>query len=175
MGSCLNQLVVTAGSGLTYRCLKLREGHLDGVEVRAVSRQVLKVCAAGGDGLFDASDFVGGEVVAYYQIARSQFGAEHLANVGQEEFAIHWPIDQPRSAEPIMAQGRNEGCRLPVAVRHLGQTSFADFRAPVETGHLGVQARLIEKDQPFCLPVSLAQPPALAGDLEVLPVLLGSA
>ena len=93
VGRCLEQLVKAPGSSSTYQRLEFREGHLDGIEIRAISRQVMELRAAGDNGLLDATDFVGGEVVAYHQIAWPEFGAEHLANVGQEEFTIHWPID----------------------------------------------------------------------------------
>ena len=55
------------------------------------------------------------------------------------------------------------------------QTTLADLRTPIEAGHLGVEARLIDKDQPLNRPVFLLLLPALTGGLEVLPVLLGGA
>ena len=74
-----------------------------------------------------------------------------------------------------MTQSRNEGGRLPVAIRHFRQTTLSDLRTPIKARHLGVEARLIDEDQPLNRPVSLLLLPALAGGLEVLPVLLGGA
>jgi hypothetical protein len=58
-------------------------------------------------------------------------------------------------------------------MRNFPVATLADLRTPVQTGHLGVDPGLIEKNELLKLPASLLLPPALAGGPEVLPVLLG--
>ena len=52
---------VTSG-GVAQKSFELGEGHFDGIELGAVSRQVLELRAAGGDGLRHAADLVRGEI-----------------------------------------------------------------------------------------------------------------
>ena len=104
-----------------------------------------------------------------------EFRAENLSDIDQECFTVHWTIQQPGGAQAVMSQSRNEGGSLPVAIRHFRQTTFPDLRTPIKACHLGVEARLIDKDQSLNRPASLLLLPALAGGLEVLPVLLGGA
>jgi len=92
-----------AGRRLAQMSLEFGEGHLDGVEIRAVRREVVEVRAAGRDRLRHAADLVRGKIVANHQIIGVQLRAEHPFDVNQEECTIHRTIDQPGSANAIMA------------------------------------------------------------------------
>ena len=169
-GYGLEKLVPCSRGGLTQQGFELGEGHFNGVEVGAVCGEVKKLGPASGNGSLHPAYFVGGD-----QVAWPQFGTKHLAHVSQEHVTVHRTIHQPRGAQAIVAQCCDEGGAFPVTMRHRRLAALANWRTPVKARHLGVEPGLIEKDQSSCLPNALFLPPILAGDQEVLPVLLGGA
>lgn len=171
----LDEAIEGALSGLAKSSLEFGEGQFDRVEIRAVRREIEQGGAGRGDRLGDTFDLVGGEVVADDDIARAEFGHEDFAQVSQEGRSVHGAIQEPGSGQAIVAQGRDEGGALPVAVRHGGQAALAAFAAAIEAAHLGVESRLIQKDQPPVIPAPLLFPPALPGSLKLRPILLGGA
>jgi hypothetical protein len=56
-------------------------------------------------------------IVHHDDVARPQFGNEHLIDVGLQGHAIDWPIQHHRCDHAGVAQSGNEGGRLPVAMR----------------------------------------------------------
>ena len=74
-----------------------------------------------------------------------------------------------------MAQGRNEGGALPVAMRDGAETTLADRTATMVAGHLGVQTGFINKHQPADIPARLLSAPQSPGGFNVRPILLGGA
>lgn len=62
-------------------------------------------------------------------------GYEHLAGVGQEPFASHWPVEDHRCRHAECGQGADERCRLPVAVRDRCAQAFTPRRASMQTRH----------------------------------------
>ena len=65
--------------GLPEDRLELGEGHLDGIEVRRIGRQIEQGCAGRLDSLFHAADLVGGQVIHDGDVAGPQFGDQHLS------------------------------------------------------------------------------------------------
>lgn len=84
---------------LPQKRFELGEGELDRVHVGAVGRQVEDLGAAGGDGLADAGDLVGGQVVEHDDIAAPEGRGEHVPDVDPEGFAIHGPVEHPGRGE----------------------------------------------------------------------------
>ena len=74
-----------------------------------------------------------------------------------------------------MAQGRNEGGTLPVAVRDGTETTLAHRAATMVAGHLGVQAGFINKHQLADIPAGLLPSPKPPGGFNIRPILLGGA
>jgi len=54
------------------------------MEVWAVGRQVAQACAGGFDGLSDAMDFVGRQIVHDDDLAGPQLGDERLFDIGEK-------------------------------------------------------------------------------------------
>src|SRR5271163_1129654 len=79
------KLIEGSGGGLAQVGFELGEGQLDGVQVGAVGRQVVDLGPAGGNQLSHPRHLVGGEVVEDDLVARTQFGAEHLLEIGGED------------------------------------------------------------------------------------------
>ena len=74
--------------------LELREAALDGIEVRAIGRQVPECGHGGLDGLLDAGDLVGPEVVGNDDVAWLQGRHQDLFDVGAEALAIDRAVGQ---------------------------------------------------------------------------------
>src|SRR5207244_10069502 len=89
--------------------------------------------------------------------------------------AIHRTIDQPGSADPVMAQSRDEGGSLPVAVGNPRPAALSKDGSPVQARHPGVQARFIEKDESSGFPAFLFSAPPSASHPQIGSVLLGGA
>lgn len=139
------------------------------------ARQVEDLDPARGDGLADAGDPMGWQIVEDDDIAALEGRRQHIADVDPERIAIHRPVEDRWRGEPRQPQACDEGHRLPVAERDGIAAALADRRPAMESGHLGVDPGLIEKDQ--CLRVDerlgcLPQPPP-RGDVGA--ILLGCA
>ena len=81
-------------------------------------------------------------------------------------------IEQQRFGEAVVAQGGDEGGGVPVAVGHGAAAARRFWGAPVQPGHLGVQASFIQEDEPGDGPAWLPAVPLLAGHRNVRPILL---
>ena len=74
-----------------------------------------------------------------------------------------------------MAQGRNKGGALPVAVRDGTDTTLAYRATTTVAGHLGVYTGFINKHQSADIPVGLLTAPKPPGGFNIRPILLGGA
>lgn len=164
-----------SASGLAQEGFEFGEGQFDGVEVRAVGREVEQLGSASRDGLRSSANFVAGEVIADDQVARGQFRGEDLLEVGDEHRAIHWPINEQRRAEPVMAQRGDEGIGLPMTVRDRAQAASTPVGPAIQAGHLGVESSLIQEDQPAHFPLQALLPPNGTRVPQFRPVLFGGA
>ncbi len=155
--------------------LEFGEGHLDRIEVRAVSWQVTYGGSSGFNQVPDGGDFVGGEVIKDDDVSGVKLRTQDMLKVSREHLGIDRPLDKERGGHAIMAQSRQKSGALPVTVRFSRLTSLAYRRTPVTSGHLGVDASLINEDQPPHVPERLLSPPVAASQDQIRPVLLGGA
>src|ERR1035441_1762042 len=155
--------------------LEFGERQFNGVEIRAVGRQVAKANPSGRTQPADVTDFVGGEIIEDERVARSQLWTEHLLQISGENLGLNGSFDQKRSFDAFMAQGGNESGALPVAVRDGAETTLTQRTATIMAGHLGVQACFINEHQLANIPVGLLLSPKLPGGFDIRPILLGGA
>jgi len=149
--------------------------QFNGIEIGAVRRQVADANPASREQPTDVLDFMGGEVVEDERIAPAQLRTEHALQINREHLGINGTFDQKGRFDAFMAQGRNEGGALPMALWNGADTTLADRTATVVTGHGGVQAGLINKHQLADIPAGLLPAPLLPGGFNVRPILLGGA
>ena len=154
---------------------KFGERQFDRIEIGAVGRQVADAHSTGREQTGDIGDFMGGEVVEDQRIPLAQLWTEHLLKISREDIRIDGPIDQKGGCDAVVAQGRNEGGTLPVAVRNGAGATPPHGATPVVAGHLGVQTRFIDKHQLADIPTRLLPAPKLPGGSNIRPVLLGGA
>ena len=137
------------GSGpcLAQEVLKLGEDLLDGVEVGGVFREEQEPCAGRPDGLAHGLALVAAEVVQNDDITGPQGGDEHLLHIEAEALAIDRPVYQPGGVDTVMAQGREEGRRAPLAVGRGSDQALPARRPTPQRGHVGLGPGLIDEDQ----------------------------
>ena len=80
---------------------------------------------------------------------RGQLGFD----VGFKDFPGHGTVNDPRSGEAVMPQGRDEGLRSPVTERGLHLQPLSPARPPPQPCHLGRGPGFVNKDQPFRAPL----------------------
>ena len=169
------KFVQSAGGLLTQMRFEFGKSHFNGIEIGAVRRQVADANPSSREQPTNILDFMGGEVVEDERVTLAQLWTEHLLKINREHLGIDGAFDQKGSLDAVMAQGRNEGGALPVAMRDGAETTLADRTATMVAGHLGVQTGFINKHQPADIPVRLLPAPKPPGGFNVRPILLGGA
>jgi hypothetical protein len=169
------KIIQGAGSRLPQMRFEFGERQFHGIEIGTVRRQVADANPASRKQLADIMDFVGGEIVEDERIAHAQLRTEHPLKIGRKNLGIDGTFDQKGSFDAFMAQGRNEGGALPVAVRDGTQTTLTHRTATMLAGHLGVQAGFINEHQLANIPVGLLLSPKPPGGFDIRPILLGGA
>lgn len=105
--------------------LEFGEGQFDRIEIGTVRREKPQVRA---DLLNRRPDFgllVGGEIIEYHHIARTERGHEHLLDVGEERRAINRAIKHRRGRQLRGAERRDDRVRLPMTARGVIRDAIA--------------------------------------------------
>ena len=71
--------------------------QFNGIEIRAVRRQVANANPASREQPADVLDFMGGEVVEDKRVALAQLWTEHLLKISRENLGIDGAVDQKGS------------------------------------------------------------------------------
>ena len=115
VGDCL----VSSRSDLSQQGLELGEDLLDWVEVWGVFRQEHEAGSDIPDRLPHRLSLVRAEIVEDHDVAGLEGRDEELLDIGAKAFAVDRSIEQAGRIDPILAQGGEERCGLPVALRDL--------------------------------------------------------
>jgi hypothetical protein len=159
--------------GFAEACFDLGEDLFDGIEIRAVGREVRNTRPACLDRFADARNFVNADVVHDDDVAGLQRWRQHLLDIGLEAQAVHRPVEQKGRGDAVMAQGGDEGCGLPMAKGDLANQAFASRRSSVAAGHVCRHGRFIDEDKPCGVKQTLFSAPQLPRRGDVWPILFG--
>lgn len=129
--------------------------------------------ASGADRLADGESLVAAEIIHDHDVAGCQRRHQHLLDPGQEALAIDRPVEHQRRIDAVMTQGREEGQRLPVAVRDFREQLLAAGRPAAQACHVGLRPCFVDKHQPCGIDVALVRFPAQTQARYVRTVLLG--
>ena len=138
------------------------EGQFDGIEVRAVGRQIDELRPDVFDGFADPGDLVSGQIVHHDDVPRAQRRRKLLLDVAEKHVAVHRAVDHGGRRETREPQGADEGRRLPMAVRDMIHDALAAKASAVQPRELRMGAEFVEKRQPPDIEMRLPKPPALA-------------
>ena len=173
LGDDLPELVYGARGGFSQGGLELGEGHLDGIEVGRIGRQIQQAGTSVLNALAHALDLVCGEIVHDDDIARLELWRQNLFDIGEEGGAMHRAIEQHRRAQAVQAQPSGEGGRLPMTMRDGGPAALAAPGASSRTSHFGRRPGFVDKDQAGGIEIGLAVEPRQPAQGDVRPLLLG--
>src|SRR5215475_13256757 len=91
-------------------------------------------------------------------------------HIGQEACAVHRPIQQQRSRDPIVAQGSNEGRSFPMTMWHFANEPCTAC-STITAGHVRGGAGFVGKHEPEWIKLGLQLDPRLTRCGHVWPVL----
>ena len=146
---------------------ELGEDLFDWIEIWAVGWQEQEMRADCTDRTFGGFAFMGAKIVEDDNVTSYQCRHEYLAHIGREDIAIDRPVDHPRRIDAVMAQGGNEGQRLPVAMWHARFQPLTARSPASQGGHVRLDPRLIEEDEATGINLVLMSLPShpFAGDI----------
>lgn len=154
--------------------LDLGEGHLDGVEVRAVGRQELQDGAFPLDCRPHGRKLVGGQVVHHDDVSVAQRRPQDLIDVSEKGRTAHGAVERHRGGDARQPESTDEGRRLPMPMGNRSAAALATWCAAVHAGHLGGGAAFIDEHQPLRVQVRLGVEPGLTAGSYVRSILFGS-
>ena len=153
---------------------ELSEDLFDRVEIRGVGGQEAEGSPHPLKGRPHGGPLVAAQIVHNDDIARGERRQQTLFDIGQEAGAVDRAIKDTRSGQPVVAQRRHEGQRLPVAVGPGRSQPLAPGAAAMATGHVGLGPGLIQEHEATWIQLALPALPPAAAARDVRPVLLGS-
>ena len=125
------------------------------------------------DGLSDACDLVGGQVVHDDDVAWFENGGEELLCPRPEGFTVHGAIKRQGCGEAVVAKGGEERGCSPMAVWRFRHQSLTNGAAATAAHHVGGEAGFVDKDEAVDIEGRLLFNPVFTGALDVRPVLFG--
>lgn len=152
--------------------LEFGEGIFDRIEIGTVGRQIAEFGATGLDGLPDADDLVGGQIVHDNDVAWAQGWRQHLLDPGEEALSVHRPVQKHRCNKARERESADKSDGFPMTVRNGGAATLALWRPATKACHLRRKAALIDKDKVFGVKTVLALDPILARGLYISTLLL---
>lgn len=157
--------------GFSDECLELGEHHLDGIEVGAVWGQEQEARTDVTDGLACLLSLMTSQIVENDDVALFQGGDKGLFDPGREGHAVDRPVQDERRDDTVMPQPGQEGQRLPMAMRHLGQIGLAARAPAAGPGHVGLHPGFIDEDQAAGVNLVLVRLPAGPEPGQLRPIL----
>ena len=133
--------------------LEFGERHLDWVQIRTVGREKEEPRPALFEDGFGLLAFVARQVVEDDHVTALERRGQLGFHIGFKDFSVHGTVNDPRSGEAVMAQGRDEGLRSPVTERGLHLQPLPPAGPPPQPCHLGRGPGFVDKDQPFRAPL----------------------
>ena len=134
--------------GLAQQGLELGEDHLDWIEIWAVGWQEEQLGTDAADCVAHRFAFVATEVVDNDDVASVERWYEELPDPSGEGDPVDRPVDDARCDDAVVSQPGEEGRRLPVPVRNLGQKWLASRAPAARAGHVGLDPGLVDENQP---------------------------
>ncbi len=147
----------------------------DGIEGGAVGRQVEQLRPSRLDCVTHPSHFMTGQIVQDDRVAWAERGGQDLFDIGDKARAIDRAVEDGGSGQLVGAEGSNDGGRLPMAVGDFRHEAGAAPTAAIAPGHLRLERRLVQEDEPGAVELSRLGAPVLPGRSDIRSILFGGA
>lgn len=164
--------VERAGCGPSKQRFEFGEELFDGVEVRAVRREVEQRHSGLLEALPDAGHLVRRQVVADDDAARLHLGNQVFDEPLSEDDAGHRSVDQHRREDAVVLEPGHERRGHPVTVWRLTVERFAPVAPAAGSDHARRRSGLVDEHQPVEVEPGLGRSPDVAGERDVRPILL---
>ena len=148
--------------GSAQKRFEFAEGHLDGIEVGRIFRQVTQCRAHCFDSPANAGPQMDPAVIHHDDVVASERRNQAVFDIGEEHLSGHGTFDHHRGDHFIVPQGGHEGDRLPLSTRGTPDQLGASRTATPKPHHLGGDRSLVNKHQPGRIKHALLSDPAPA-------------
>lgn len=98
---------------------QFREAEFDGIEIRAVRREIPERRAGRGDHLVDTGDLVRAEIVGDHDVAGLQRGHQDLFEIGEKARTVDRAVEDRGRGQARDAQRREKRTGLPARTRRV--------------------------------------------------------
>ena len=115
---------------------------------------------------------MGAEIVEDHDVARFQRRDEELFDIGVEALEVDGPIEQAGRVDAVVAQGGEESCGLPAAVRNLVDEALSFGIPAAQAGHVDLRPGFIDEHQAPGIDEALIGSPSFAVAADVWAILL---
>ena len=139
--------------------LEFGEDLFDGVQVGRIFWQEDQLCAGRSDEPANGFAFMAAQIVHDDDVTGTKRRDEELGDIGLKSLAIDWTLDKPWGVDAVVAQRRQEGRCVPVAVRDLGRKPDAERCPSAQRRHVGLGPGLVDEDQTLRLDLVLILDP----------------
>ena len=157
---------------LLEQAFDLGEDLFDGIEVRAIGRQVEQEHARVFKAFADTGNLVGGEIIDDNDASRLHFWDQAFVQPLTEDHAGHRAWQQLRGQDAIMRQPGDKSGGHPVAVWGFGEQLQSLMAPTMAARHRCVGASFINEHKTPKVEPRLRSLPKLPGQRDVRPVLL---
>ena len=154
---------------------ELGESLLDRIEIGAVGGKKPKLGPGGFNRDFDSGAFVSAEIVHDHDIAGAQRRNQFLLDISGELLSVDRSIENAGRGQPVVAQGGEEGRRLPMTERRVADQPLANLTPAVARRHVRRRPGFIDEDELARVEGRLLLPPCGARGGYVRTLLLGCA
>lgn len=168
-----NHLLKVARAGSAEKGFELREGLLDGIEIRTVGRQKPQLRAGRLDQALHLWLFVGRQIIEDDDLTGPQHRDEHLLRVGEERGIVDGPVEDSGRRQAIDLQAGDQRMRLPMAARREITKTRAAGTPAIASEQIRRDAALIEKDERSGVAERLPLSPTAARHDDVRAALFG--
>src|ERR1700726_2792409 len=87
--------------------------------------------------LLFAPSLVAAKIIQNDDVSWFQGFEKLVSDISLEGLAVDWPIEHPWCVDPVTAQRGQEGHRLPMAMRHMGDEPLAAGTPATQRRHVG--------------------------------------
>jgi hypothetical protein len=139
-----------SGLGVTQRLFDLRPHRFDGIEIGTIGRKEAQLCACGLNKFLGFGVSVGRKIIADDDVSGLERGTKKVADVFTKDDGVGGPLDDHASGLTAEADRPQHSGGLPMATGSMVMEPLSMQCTTAQSGHVGLGAGLVQKDQSIC-------------------------
>src|SRR6478736_3318181 len=172
--NCSSEAGNSSRRDLTEEGLEFAVRQFDWIEVRRVFRQVAQRRMRFIDCYTDGGAHVDAAVIHHDDVVAPERGNQTLLDIGEEHLSSHGTFDHHWGGHFVVAQGSNEGDRLPCSKRNGADHPVAARSTPPDPRQVCADRGLVDKHQPGGIKHALLSDPTTACSRHIRSLPFGS-